>query len=166
MKSLGIFLLAALAFPACQEPHGSSAGAAPANQSPRRPELVVAGPGPADAVVRAALAQAHHDGRRLVVYVSAAWCEPCERFQAALRSGELDAYFPDLRFFKFDHDQDAPRLEAVGYAGNYLPRFVVPAEDGRGTAQRMEGGTKADDTVFTSIGPRLQRMLRTPAGTP
>jgi hypothetical protein len=158
MKSLGIFLVAALGGAACQEPHGGSA--------PRRPELVVAGPGPADAVVRAALAQAHHDGRRLVVYVSAVWCEPCERFQASLRAGELDAYFPDLRFFKFDHDQDAPRLAAVGYAGSYLPRFVVPAEDGRGTAQRMEGGTKADDTVFTSIGPRLQRMLRTPAGPP
>jgi hypothetical protein len=158
MKSLGIFLVAALAGTACQEPHGSLA--------PRRPDIVVAGPGPVDAVVRAALAQAHHDGRRLVVYISAVWCAPCERFQAALRAGELDAYFPDLRFFKFDHDQDAPRLEAVGYAGNYLPRFVVPAEDGRGTAQRMEGGTKADDTVFTSIGPRLQRMLRAPAGTP
>jgi hypothetical protein len=132
----------------CQEPH-----------APRRPELVTAGPGPADAVVRTALAQAHQQGRRLVVYVSATWCKPCERFQEALRAGQLDGSFHDLRFFKFDHDQDGARLAAAGYAGEYLPRFVVPAEDGRGSAQRMEGGTKADDTVFTSIGPRLQLML-------
>ena len=157
MDTPRIFLLVALVGTACQEPHGSPA--------PRRPDIVVAGPGPVDAVVRGALAQAHHEGRRLVVYVSAVWCEPCERFQASLRAGELDAYFPDLRFFKFDHDQDGPRLEAAGYAGNYLPRFVVPAQDGTATAQRMEGGTKANDTVFTSIGPRLQRMLSTPAGS-
>jgi hypothetical protein len=146
------FLLTVTILAGCQEPHG---GTAPV----RRPELVLAGPGPADTVVRSALGQAHQQGRRLVVYVSATWCKPCERFQASLRAGELDPYFPDLRFFKFDHDQDAERLEVAGYGGEYLPRFVVPAEDGRGTGQRMEGGTKADDTVFTSIGPRLQAML-------
>jgi hypothetical protein len=143
---LSLFLLGG-----CQEPHGGGA--------PRRPELVPAADGPVDQVVRAALADAHHQGRRLVVYVSATWCQPCERFQAALRSGKLDPYFPDLRFLKFDHDHDVARLETAGYGGTYIPRFVVPAADGRGTAQRMEGGTKADDTVFTSIGPRLQAML-------
>jgi hypothetical protein len=144
-----LLLVALAALPAaCQEPHPS-----------HRPDIVVAGSGPADAVVRGAVGQAGKQGRRVVVYVSATWCQPCERFQAALRAGELDAYFPDLRFLKFDHDQDAGRLETAGYAGEYLPRFVVPAPDGRGTAQRMEGGTKAEDAVFTSIGPRLQRML-------
>jgi hypothetical protein len=153
-----VLLTAAVLIAACQEPHGGKAS--------RRPELVNAGPGPADQVVRAALGQAQQQGRRLVVYVSATWCKPCERFQASLRSGELDAYFPDLRFFKFDHDQDAPRLAAAGYDGSYLPRFVVPDGDGRGTGQRMEGGTKADDTVFTSIGPRLQSMLAARPGGP
>ena len=144
--------LALLAVAGCQVPHGAAAVL-------RRPELVAAGPGPVDAVVRAALAQSQRQGRRLVVYVSATWCQPCERFQASLRAGQLDGYFPDLRFFKFDQDQDAARLEVAGYGGQYIPRFVVPGADGRGTAQRMEGGTKADDTVFTSIGPRLQAML-------
>jgi hypothetical protein len=157
MKRTGLltFLLIVTAS-GCQEPHGGRAAAA---TPVARPELVLAGPGPADTVVRSALAQARQQRRRLVVYVSATWCKPCERFQASLRSGELDAYFPDLRFYKFDHDQDAERLEIAGYGGEYLPRFVVPAADGRGTAQRMEGGTKADDTVFTSIGPRLAAML-------
>jgi hypothetical protein len=121
--------------------------------------MVNAGAGPVDEVVRGAMADAEHAGRKLVVYVSATWCEPCERFQASLRKGELDSYFPRLRLLKFDHDQDIGRLQAAGYGGQYIPRFVLPGPDGRASAERMEGGTKADDTVFTSIGPRLQRLL-------
>jgi hypothetical protein len=123
------------------------------------PELVEAGPGPADAVVRTALADAQRDGRRLLVYVSATWCLPCERFQKALRAGELDAAFPGLTMLKFDHDRDLPRLQEAGYTGNLIPRFVIPGADGRGTANRIEGGTKAEDTVSASIGPRLRRLL-------
>jgi hypothetical protein len=138
---------------ACQhsEPHGAAHRPGP--------ELVEAGPGPADAVVRTALAEAQRDGRRLLVYVSATWCEPCERFQKALRAGELDAAFPGLTMLKFDHDRDLPRLQEAGYAGNLIPRFVIPGPDGRGTLRRIEGGTKAADTVSSSIGPRLRRLL-------
>jgi hypothetical protein len=153
-------LLALLSLAGCQHAH---------RQPPRRsgPELVeAAAEGPVDQVVRNALADAQRDGRRLLVYVSAGWCEPCERFQKAVRAGELDAYFPRLRLLKFDHDRDVARLEAAGYAGNLIPRFVIPGADGRGTAQRMEGGTKAADTVSTSIGPRLQRLLDGTPGAP
>jgi hypothetical protein len=136
---------------ACQRPHAA----------PPRPhvEILEASPGPVDAVVRAALNGASHDHRRLLIYVSAVWCEPCERFQKAVRSGKLDASFPDLRLLKFDNDRDLDRLTAAGYGGEFIPRFVIPGPDGRGTDQRMEGGTKAEDTVSTSIGPRLRRLL-------
>jgi thiol-disulfide isomerase/thioredoxin len=151
-------LFAVLALAACQRAHP-----APPHLGP---ELIEAGPGPADEVVRNALASADRDGRRLLVYISATWCEPCERFQKAVRAGELDAAFPRLRLLKFDHDRDQPRLEQAGYAGNLIPRFVIPGPDGRGTSQRMEGGTKAEDTVSTSIGPRLRALLdgQPPAG--
>jgi hypothetical protein len=155
MKSPALLALAFL-LAACQhsERHGTA--------HPAGPELIEAGPGPADAVVRTALADAHRDGRRLLVYVSATWCEPCERFQKALRAGELDAAFPGLTMLKFDHDRDLPRLQEAGYTGNLIPRFVIPGPDGRGTARRIEGGTKAADTVSTSIGPRLRRLLDGP----
>jgi hypothetical protein len=125
---------------------------------PSRPELRAAPPeGPAEAVIGAALAEARRDRRTLVVFVSAAWCEPCERFQEALESGALDPYFPNLRLLKFDHDRDAQRLEAAGYAGAYLPRFV-PQPDGRGSTRRIEGARKGVDAV-SSIGPRLQALM-------
>jgi hypothetical protein len=151
-------LALALLLAACQHSHGS------ATVHRAGPELVEAGPGPVDAVVRTALADAHRDGRRLLVYVSATWCEPCERFQKALRAGELDATFPGLTMLKFDTDRDLPRLEQAGYAGSLIPRFVIPGPDGRGTTRRIEGGTKAEDTVSTSIGPRLRRLLDGPPG--
>jgi hypothetical protein len=137
---------------ACQNPTGY-------DHPGSRPELVNAGAGPVDEVVRGAMASAQHDGRQLLVYVSATWCKPCERFQASLRSGELDSYFPRLRLLKFDHDQDIGRLQVAGYGGDFIPRFVLPGPDGRASDQRIEGGTKAEDTVFTSIGPRLRQML-------
>jgi hypothetical protein len=147
-----VALAAVICAGACQQP-----GARPA--APPRPELLEAGPGPADAVVRAALADARRDRRRVVVYVSATWCKPCEEFQKSLRSGALDEYLPSLRLVKFDHDRDIERLTAAGYDGPWLPRFVLPDDNGRGTDRRVEGGTKAADTVFTSIGPRLQQLL-------
>jgi hypothetical protein len=153
MKSL--LLTALLLATACQHPRPRT--------RPLGPELVEAGPGAVDEVVRGALADAQRDGQRLLVYISATWCEPCERFQKAVRAGELNAQFPHLRLLKFDHDHDLPRLQAAGYAGNLIPRFVIPGPDGRGTDQRMEGGTKAEDTVSTSIGPRLRRLLDGPS---
>jgi hypothetical protein len=152
MSPLQRLFVVALLAGACQNPTGDVRPA-------MRPELVNAGAGPVEEVVRGAMVDAQHDGRRLVVYVSATWCKPCERFQASLRKGELDAYFPQLRLLKFDHDQDIGRLQAAGYGGEFIPRFVLPGPDGRASGQRIEGGTKAEDTVFTSIGPRLQRML-------
>jgi hypothetical protein len=157
MKS-PLLLAVALSVVACQHSRGHGAA------HPAGPQLIEAGPGPADAVVRTALVQAERDGRRLLVYVSATWCEPCERFQKALRAGELDAAFPRLTMLKFDHDRDLPRLQEAGYAGNLIPRFVIPGPDGRGTDRRMEGGTKAEDTVSTSIGPRLRQLLDGPPG--
>jgi hypothetical protein len=152
-------LLLALLAGACQRP-GAVASSRP------RVELVEASPGPADAVVRAALTAAQHDHRRLLVYVSAGWCEPCERFQAAVRSGKLDASFPDLRLLKFDNDRDMDRLTSAGYGGEYIPRFVIPGADGRGTPRKIEGGTKAEDTVDRSIAPRLAQLLGTPLPAP
>jgi hypothetical protein len=149
-----VLLLLALALAgACQRPRAA----------PPRPhvEILEASPGPVDAVVRAALAGARHDHRRLLVYVSAGWCEPCARFQKAVRSGQLDASFPDLRLLKFDNDRDLDRLTAAGYGGEFIPRFVIPGADGRGT-RRIEGGTKAEDTVDRVIVPRLAQLLGVP----
>jgi hypothetical protein len=136
---------------ACHRPTGQRAAIGP--------EILEAGAGVVPSIVQRARTEAERDGRQLLIYVSATWCEPCERFQKALRAGQLNASFPRLTLLKFDSDRDGGRLQAAGYDGNFIPRFIVPGPDGRGTARRIEGGTKAEDTVATSIVPRLASLL-------
>ncbi len=124
----------------------------------RRPAFVAATAGDVDAAVREAMIAATADERRLVIYVGAVWCEPCQAFHQAVERGELDQALAGVRFLEFDSDHDSARLQAAGYGGRYIPRFVLPLPDGRGSAQRMEGGIKGEGAVadlMERLGPLL-----------
>ena len=110
------------------------------------------------AVVRAEMQRAREQGRDLVVYVGAPWCEPCVRFHRAVEAGELDATFPTLRLLEFDHDRDEARLAAAGYTSRLIPLFVVPSETGEASSLRAEGSVKGDGAV-PAIVPRLQALI-------
>jgi thiol-disulfide isomerase/thioredoxin len=144
-------------------PVGSASGSrAAAEEAPGRPrshpDFVPAGPGEADAAVREALAAAAGAERRLVVYVGATWCEPCQAFHHAVERGELDEALAGVRFVEFDSDHDGVRLQAAGYGGRMIPRFVLPDAQGRGSEQRTEGGIKghgAVEHIMKRLGPLL-----------
>lgn len=124
--------------------------AAPA-PTPTPPRLV---PAPAGGRV-AEVVEAERAGvgaERLVVYVGAAWCEPCVAFHDALLAGQLDADLPGVRFLEFDLDRDRARLEADGYSSRYVPLFALPGPDGRASGAQIEGGTR---------GPGAARQLVT-----
>jgi len=169
VKSTFWALLVTVASIGCQRPTSVSArstgSAAPvevkAAPSPAstRPEVLDA-PAAGDVVqlVKAEQLRAQHDGRRLVIYVSAAWCGPCKVFQKALDAGELDAYFPNLRLMKFDSDRDNERLAYGEYDGAYIPRFVVPGPDGYASGKRFEGGINGEGGI-AHIGRQLQALL-------
>lgn len=123
-----------------------------------RPEFVAAAAGEVDAVMREALRRAEADGRRVVLYVGATWCEPCQAFHDAVERGELDQALAGVRFVDFDSDRDGQRLQAAGYGGRYIPRFVLPQADGRGSEHRMEGGIKGDGAV-ANLMERLLPLL-------
>jgi hypothetical protein len=110
------------------------------------------------AVVRAELERARRDGRDLVVYVGAPWCEPCTRFHKAVEAGELDATFPALRLLEFDHDRDEARLAQAGYASRMIPLFAAPAASGEASPLRVEGSVKGERAVATIV-PRLASLL-------
>jgi hypothetical protein len=109
-------------------------------------------------IVKAARERAVANGRDLVVYVGAKWCEPCQRFHQAAERGELDADFPNLTILDFDADQDRERLLTAGYESKFLPFFVAPDANGRATDKRFEGSVKGDRAVF-NITPRLRTIL-------
>src|SRR5262245_2857436 len=70
--------------------------------------------------------QATRDGRRLVVYVGAPWCEPCLAFHAAVEAGKLDTELAGIRFLEFDADEHRAAIDEGGYGGRLIPRFALP----------------------------------------
>jgi hypothetical protein len=119
---------------------------------------VVAPAGEGADVVRREAERASKDGRTLLVYVGAVWCDPCQRFHKAVEDGEISAGLPRLRILEFDLDHDADRLTAAGYASRLIPLFAVPGADGRGTDARMEGSIKGSGAV-ANIVPRLRALV-------
>lgn len=150
---------------ACNAPPSSGAGPAPsataaAAPAPRGPviEWVPAPDGDVADVAQRELERSRKDGRALLVYVGATWCEPCQRFHKAAEGGEIPADLPATRMLEFDLDRDAERLEAAGYGSKMIPLFAVPGPDGRATAARMEGSIKGPGAVG-NIVPRLRALL-------
>ena len=109
-------------------------------------------------IVRGEVARARDQGRPLLVYVGAKWCEPCQRFHEAARAGKLDAVFPGLRLVEFDLDRDRERLREAGYASRMIPLFALPRADGTGSGEQIEGSIKGDGAV-DQIAPRLHKLL-------
>ena len=123
-------------------------------------KLVKAAPG-GDVVssIRDEQAKAKADGRDLVVYVGATWCEPCQYFHKAAAHGDLDGAFPDLTLLEFDYDDAKEPLTAAGYVGNLVPLFAVPGPDGKAIPDRhIEGSIKGPGAVG-NITPRLKKLL-------
>ncbi|HYQ40759.1 MAG TPA: thioredoxin family protein [Polyangiaceae bacterium] len=96
---------------------------------------------------------------RVLVYVGASWCEPCQRFHQAVEHGELDGTLNGLRFLEFDQDQDAAALKAAGYAYQYIPVLALPDPDGRNHGKMISGSIKGPKAVKENLVPRLQALL-------
>jgi hypothetical protein len=139
----------------------AAGGCARKDVPPPAPHLrVISAPpeGAVEPIVREELARAEVDKRRLVVYVGASWCEPCQRFHGAAQSGQLDATFPDLTLLEFDLDRDSERLAAARYVSRLIPLFALPSPDGSASGKQVEGGIKGEGAVGY-ITPRLQGLL-------
>ena len=114
---------------------------------------------PLSTLVPREAARERSEGRTLLIYVGASWCEPCQRFHAAAASGQLDATFPKLTLLEFDRDRDEARLGDAGCLSQYIPLFSVPDASGLCSARQIEGSIKGDGAV-AQIAPRLLEILR------
>jgi thiol-disulfide isomerase/thioredoxin len=151
---LGVCALAA----ACGDPYGTHVE--PRAVARDKPRFV---PGNADGEIAPAIVEhleaAKERGTRVLVYVGADWCEPCQRFHEAIDNGELDDRLLGVQFVEYDADRDAERLAVAGYDGRLIPRFALPGSDGRFGGTKVEGGTKGDgavDHIMTRLGPMLR----------
>jgi thiol-disulfide isomerase/thioredoxin len=103
------------------------------------------------------LADAAH--LRVLVYVGASWCEPCQRFHKAVEAGELNGALNGLRFLEFDQDRDASALKVAGYLYQYIPVLALPDPDGRNHGRMITGSIKGPNAVRENLVPRLQALL-------
>jgi thiol-disulfide isomerase/thioredoxin len=103
------------------------------------------------------LAEAAHV--RVLVYVGASWCEPCQRFHEAVQRGELNGPLNGLRFLEFDQDHDASALKTAGYVYQYIPVLALPDPDGRNHGRMISGSIKGPRAVQENLVPRLQALL-------
>lgn len=136
--------------------------AACSSESPPKPKLEIR-PAPAGtqdvaALVRAELASARGEGKQLIVYVGAPWCEPCTRFHDAAAAGLLDEAFGKVRLLELDLDRDVDALHRAGYQCELIPLFALPNSDGRASGKQISGSVKGDGAV-AEITPRLQALL-------
>jgi thiol-disulfide isomerase/thioredoxin len=103
------------------------------------------------------LADAAH--LRVLVYVGASWCEPCQHFHQAVEHGELNGTLNGLRFLEFDQDRDASALKAAGYLYQYIPVIALPDPDGRNHGKMISGSIKGPSAIKENLVPRLQALL-------
>ncbi|MFI5300057.1 MAG: thioredoxin family protein [Polyangiales bacterium] len=101
---------------------------------------------------------ARAEGERVVVYLGASWCEPCQRFHQAVEARELDDKLPRTRFLQFDAEAHGEALAAIGYTSKYVPLFAIPGDDGRGTGKQISGSIKGPGAA-EEIAPRLRALL-------
>ena len=106
----------------------------------------------------AQLARSSAERRRVVVYVSAPWCEPCRVFHEAVERGEMTGKIGPLDLVAFDAEPDAERLVMAGYESQFIPAFTVPNADGRASARHMEGSVKGPGAT-SDLAPRLRELV-------
>jgi thiol-disulfide isomerase/thioredoxin len=118
--------------------------------------------GDALSLIRTKRLEAKAEGRVLVVYVGATWCEPCRKMKEEIHAGRLDAKLGKTTFLAFDADRDAERLASAGYTFKFVPYVALPGADGHPAESekaRGKGGQAWRELVgkleaWQSAGPR------------
>ena len=97
-------------------------------------------------MIEASAAQAAQEGKKLVVYIGATWCEPCLAWHDAVAQGKAGP-LPAVQFLEFDLDKDGETLARAGYATRMVPYFARPGRDGRASSVQFAGVRKGGDYV-------------------
>lgn len=126
-----------------------------------RPTFVTgpSGGAPIADFLRKQVEESRAERRKVLVYVGAPWCEPCQRFHRAATAGELDPLLAGTRIVEFDLDADKEALERAGYSSRLIPLFAVPRADGTCSERRIEGSVKGERAVQDDLVPRLRALL-------
>lgn len=133
---------------------------------PRKPGegirlMTAAADGDALSTIRTARLQAKSEGRVLIVYVSATWCEPCRRMKDEIHVGHLDAQLGKTTLLAFDADKDGDRLASAGYKFGFIPFVALPGADGH-PSDSLEAKGKGSNAWRELLGKLEEWQKRGP----
>jgi thiol-disulfide isomerase/thioredoxin len=114
--------------------------------------------GEVSTIMSAQLAKSKAEGRQVLLYCGASWCEPCRFFHEAVARGELTGKVGALDLVAFDAQVDAERMLLSGYESQFIPLFAAVGPDGKGTGKKIEGSVKGPGAVDDLV-PRLKALL-------
>lgn len=160
VRASGLLLLALLGCQSAQSEHAKKKSTAERPAKEKVQLLAAPAQGSIQDIVQREQARAQSEGRQLLIYVGAPWCEPCRRFHQAAEAGSLDDFFPKLRILEFDRDRDEARLEQAQCSSKLIPLFALPDKKGRCSERRFFGSIKGPGAV-ANITPRLRALLAT-----
>jgi hypothetical protein len=103
------------------------------------------------------LQRAQTEKRRVLLYASATWGEPCRVFHEAVDRGELTGKVGALDLVAFDAQMDAERMLLSGYESQFIPAFAVPGPDGKASGRHIEGVKTAP--AVADLVPRINALL-------
>ncbi len=131
-----------------------------ASKTPARgPRLIPAPEGDVVSIAMDLRKAGQNNNEKLLVYVGAPWCEPCQVFHRAIESGELDKALAGVNFLEFNLDRDRERLREAGYQSRLIPLFALIGPDGKAAGPMVEGSVKGPKAV-ANILPRLKKLLQ------
>lgn len=102
-------------------------------------------------LIRTERLKAKAEGRVLVVYASAAWCEPCRKLKEEIHAGRLDDKLAKVTLLAFDADKDTDRLASAGYKFQFIPYVALPGADGH-PAESLEARGKGGGAWRELVG--------------
>ncbi|MCA3013451.1 MAG: thioredoxin family protein [Myxococcaceae bacterium] len=114
--------------------------------------------GEVSSIMSAQLAKSKAEGRQVLLYCGATWCEPCRYFHEAVDRGELTGKVGALDLVAFDSQVDAERMLLSGYESQFIPLFAAVGPDGKATGRKIEGSVKGPGAVDELV-PRLKALL-------
>lgn len=124
---------------------GSGNGSGPA-PTPGGKLVVTPADADTDAIstIRTARLRAKAEGRVLVVYVSATWCDPCKKLKSEIEAGHLDNRLGKTTLLAFDADRDGERLLGAGYSFKFVPFVALAGTDGHPADSQQATGHGGD----------------------
>jgi thiol-disulfide isomerase/thioredoxin len=91
--------------------------------------------------------------QKLFIQITATWCGPCKRLQAAMPDDLMQDAFAGTYIVKLDADEWEDDFSQINIKINAVPVFFKVDADGKATDYTVNGGAWAEDIAINMAPP-------------